>query len=256
MGIRNGIYFHTIYYVTVYETFMFKSLLKKLSAFDGQPQSYEDKFFSNIVGYVDIKKLLLKSIMSKEPMSILLTGPPGSSKTAFILEMLKGLDKVFFIDATGATSAGIIDYLFRHDTKYLLIDEIDKMKPKDQAALLSVMETGIICETKLNGKTRRKKMDLWIFATSNDADKLSGAIRSRFMELFLKEYSLEEFIHIVSILLKKKYHLDENISEKIAFSVWNNMGSKDVRDAINIAKLAKSADDVEWLVNTKVKYSK
>ena len=54
MGIRNGIYFHTIYYVTVYETFMFKSLLKKLSEFDGQPQSYEDKFFSNIVGYVDI----------------------------------------------------------------------------------------------------------------------------------------------------------------------------------------------------------
>jgi replication-associated recombination protein RarA len=99
-------------------------------------------------------------------------------------------------------------------------------------------------------------MDLWIFATSNDADKLSGAIRSRFMELFLKEYSLEEFIHIVSILLKTKYHLDENISEKIAFSVWNNMGSKDVRDAINIAKLAKSADDVEWLVNTKVKYSR
>jgi hypothetical protein len=110
MGIRNGIYFHTIYYVTVYETFMFNTLLKKLSAFDGQPQSYEDKFFSNIVGYVEIKKLLLKSIMSKEPMSILLTGPPGSSKTAFILEMLKGLDKVFFIDATGATSAGIIDY--------------------------------------------------------------------------------------------------------------------------------------------------
>ena len=237
---------------------MFKSLLKKISTFDGpaHTQTYEDKFFSNIVGYSDVKKLLLKSVVSKEPVNILLTGPPASSKTVFLLEILNSMDGAYFMDATSITSAGMIDYLFIHDTKYLLIDEIDKMKPKDQAALLSVMETGIICETKLNGKTRRKKMDLWIFATSNDADKLSGAIRSRFMELFLKEYSLEEFIHIVSILLKKKYHLDENISEKIAFSVWNNMGSKDVRDAINIAKLAKSADDVEWLVNTKVKYSK
>lgn len=236
---------------------MFKTLLRKISAFDAQkrPQSIEDKFFSNIVGYSDIKKLLLKSIMSKEPMSILLTGPPGSSKTAFLLEMLNSLDDAFFIDATSVTSAGMIDYLFKHDTKYLLIDEIDKMKSKDQAALLNVMETGIICETKLNGKTRRKKLNLWIFATSNNADKLSNALRSRFMELFLKEYSLEEFTNIIRILLKKRFRLDENMSEKIAHAVWNVLESKDIRDAINIAKLTKSSADVDWLVNTQIKYS-
>jgi MoxR-like ATPase len=236
---------------------MFKALLKKISAFDIQPaQTIEDKFFSNIVGYPDIKKLLLKSVMSKEPMNILLTGPPGSSKTAFLLELQNGVDNALFIDATNATSAGMIDYLFKHDTKFLLIDEIDKMKSKDQAALLNVMETGILCETKLNGKTRRKNLNLRIFATSNNADKLSIAFRSRFMELFLKEYSLEEFTDITRILLKKRYHLDVNISEKIVHSVWNIMKSKDVRDAVNIAKLTKSAADVDWLVNVKMKYSK
>lgn len=103
---------------------MFKTLLRKIPAFDARPnlQTMEDKFFSNIVGYSDIKRLLLKSVMSKEPVSILLTGPPGSSKTAFLLELLN-LDDAFFIDATSATSAGMIDYLFKHDTKYLLIDE-------------------------------------------------------------------------------------------------------------------------------------
>lgn len=236
---------------------VFKSLLRKIMLDTRQQtQTIEDKFFSNIVGYQDIKKLLLKSVISKEPVSILLAGPSGSSKTLFLLDLLNGLDDAFFIDATSVTSAGILDYLFKHETKYLMIDEIDKMKAKDQAALLNVMESGIISETKLNGKTRRKRMNLWIFATSNNTDKLSNAVRSRFMELFLKEYSIGEFIKIVRILLNNKYGLNENISEKIALAVWNVMKSKDVRDAINIAKLTRSEADVDWLVNTKLKYSK
>jgi len=237
---------------------MFKSLLKKISTFDGpaHTQTYEDKFFSNIVGYSDVKKLLLKSIVSKEPVNILLTGPPSSCKTIFLLEILDTIEGTYFMDATSITSAGIIDYLFEHDTKYLLIDEIDKMKAKDQAALLNAMETGIICETKLHGKTRQKSMKLWIFATSNDVDRLSKALRSRFMELHLKEYAYEEFLNIVRKLLKKRYRMDENISEKIAYAVWNVMNSRDVRDAIKIAKLTKSSSDVDWLVNVKIKYSK
>ena len=236
---------------------MFKNLLKKISAFGPEhTQTYEDKFFSNIVGYSDVKKLLLKSIVSKEPVNILLTGPPSSCKTIFLLEILDALDGTYFMDATSITSAGIIDYLFKHDTKYFLIDEIDKMKAKDQAALLNAMETGIICETKLNGKTRQKRLKLWIFATSNDVGRLSNALRSRFMELHLKEYTYEEFMDIVRKLLKKRYSMDENISQKIAYAVWNVMNSKDVREAIKIAKLTKSSDDVDWLVNVKIKYSK
>ena len=236
---------------------MFKSLLKKISTFDGpaHTQTYEDKFFSNIVGYSDVKKLLLKSIVSKEPVNILLTGPPSSCKTIFLLEILDTIEGTYFMDATSITSAGMIDYLFEHDTKYLLIDEIDKMKAKDQAALLNAMETGIICETKLNGKTRQKRMKLWIFATSNDVDRLSKALRSRFMELHLKEYAYEEFMDIVRKLLRKRYRMDENISEKIAYAVWNVMNSKDLRDAIQIAKLTKTSSDVDWLVNVKIKYS-
>ena len=78
---------------------MFKSLLKKISTFDGpeHTQTYEDKFFSNIVGYSDVKKLLLKSIVSKEPVNILLTGPPSSCKTIFLLEILDTMDGVLIL---------------------------------------------------------------------------------------------------------------------------------------------------------------
>jgi replication-associated recombination protein RarA len=237
---------------------MFKTLFKKMDRLFivHDDLNKEEKFFSNVVGYPEIKRLLLRSIVSKEPVNILLTGPPSSSKTLFLLEMLEGLDDTYFIDAVGASGAGMTEHLFSNNTKYLLIDEIDKMKKNDQAALLNVMETGILSETKLKGKTRQKKAKLWIFATSNYVERLSGPLRSRFMELHLEEYTYEEFTEIVRRLFKKKYHMSEELSEKIAYAVWNTMRSKDIRDAINIAKLTKSTTDVDWLVDVQMKYGK
>jgi Holliday junction DNA helicase RuvB len=237
---------------------MFKTLFKKMDRLFivHEDLNKEEKFFSNVVGYPEIKRLLLRSIVSKEPVNILLTGPPSSSKTLFLLEMLEGLDDTYFIDAVGASGAGMTEHLFSNNTKYLLIDEIDKMKKNDQAALLNVMETGILSETKLKGKTRQKKAKLWIFATSNYVERLSGPLRSRFMELHLEEYTYEEFTEIVRRLFKKKYHMSEELSEKIAYAVWNTMRSKDIRDAINIAKLTRSTTDVDWLVDVQMKYGK
>jgi predicted aldo/keto reductase-like oxidoreductase len=74
------------------------------------------------------------------------------------------------------------------------------------------------------------------------------------MELHLEEYTYEEFIEIVRRLLKKRYHLDLHLAEKIGYAVWNQMKSKDVRDAINIAKLTKSSTDVDWLVDIQLKH--
>jgi len=237
---------------------MFKNLFNKIAVFGTNEQklSPEDKFFSNIVGYKDIKKLLLKSVVSKDPVSILLTGPPSSSKTVFLLEMLEGLNDSYFIDGSGVSGAGMIEHLFSNKTKYLLVDEIDKMKKIDQVALLNVMEAGILSETKLKGKTRQKKMKLWIFATSNDVERVSKPLRSRFVGLHLDEYSYEEFLEITRRLLKKRYHLDTDMSDKIGYAVWNRMQSKDVRDAINIAKLTKSSSHIDWLVDVQVKYGR
>ncbi len=238
---------------------MFKNLFKKIDvvlAVCEQKITAEEKFFFNVIGYPEIKRLLLRSIVSKDPVNILLTGPPSSSKTVFLLEMLQGLDDTYFIDAVGASGPDIMEHLFNANTKYLLIDEIDKMKKNDQAALLNVMETGILSETKLKGNTRQKKMKLWIYATSNDVEKLPRPLRSRFMELHLEEYTYEEFIEIIRRLLKKRYHLDMGLSEKIGYAVWNRMKSKDVRDAIKIAKLTTSDTDIDWLIDVQMKYGK
>jgi len=218
--------------------------------------SPEEKFFQEVVGYPELKRLFMKSIISREPVHILLTGPPASSKSLFLLKLGEGLDNAYFIDAVGASGPGMVEYMFRNDTKYLLVDEIDKMKKNDQATLLNVMETGILSETKLRGKTRQKKMSLWIFATSNEAEKLTKPLRSRFMELHLNEYSYEEYVEICQRLLNKKYRLPSELSDRIAYLVWNRMKSRDVRDVLKIAKLARTTEDAEWLVDVQIKYGK
>jgi hypothetical protein len=66
---------------------LFKELFKRTNS----KVPPEERFFSSIIGYSDIKKLLMRAIVSSEPISILLCGPPASSKTVFLLEMMKGL---------------------------------------------------------------------------------------------------------------------------------------------------------------------
>jgi hypothetical protein len=67
---------------------LFKTLFNKLG-FEQQIDNLppEEKFFSEIVGYSSIKKLLMRSLISKEPVNVLLTGPSASSKTIFLLKV-------------------------------------------------------------------------------------------------------------------------------------------------------------------------
>ena len=129
---------------------MFNKLRKILVKDDGIKIPEYQQIFNNVIGYDDIKLLLYKMITSKYTNSVLLTGPPASSKTIFILELLDHFkDKAYFVDGTTASGMGIIDYLFDHtDLKFLLIDEIDKLSKKDQKVLLNVMETGILSDVK------------------------------------------------------------------------------------------------------------
>jgi hypothetical protein len=42
----------------------------------------------------------------------------------------------------------MIDYVFGNRPRYLLVDELDKMAPKDQAFLLNLMETAEFTHSK------------------------------------------------------------------------------------------------------------
>ena len=98
------------------------------------------------------------------------------------------------------------------------------------------------------------EIQITIFATCNDLNKIIYPLRSRFLSLILKGYSYEEFHQIVTNLLSKKY-IHQKIIDEVVSAVWNNIKSKNIRDCIKIAQMAKSVDDILFLVKIYEKYN-
>ena len=213
--------------------------------------SMSDQLFSNIVGYNDVKKLFRMSLSSEKPVHVLLVGPPASAKTLFMLECIK-LERSFFTLGSHSTKSGMIDYLFKDRPRYLIVDEIEHMPMKDQTALLSLMETGIIAETKYQN-TRNTQMKTWVFATSNGTERMLTPLLSRFIVLHFKQYKYENFREIAVHILAQE-GISSEIATACADAVWLKMKSKDIRDCIKIGRLAKMKEDVDWIASTLKNY--
>jgi len=142
----------------------------------------------------------------------------------------------------------MLDYLFESRPRYLIVDEIEHMGIKDQTALLSLMETGILSETKFQ-KTRNTQLKTWVFATSNGTERMLTPLLSRFVTLHFKRYKFENFHEVASHMLVQE-GVGSQLASKIANAVWSKMKSKDIRDCLKIGRLAKSEQDVNWIVDT------
>lgn len=184
-----------------------------------------DNLFGDIIGYEHLKRLFRMALDSEFVVHILLVGPQASAKTMFLTSLIN-LKNSYFADGTNSTKAGIIDYLFENRPRYLLVDEIDKMAPKDQAFLLNLMETGIVIETKY-GKTRSAQIKTSVFATSNNIKKISTPLQSRFFIVELEPYTYRQFYEITKQLLSR-HKVEGGVADIIADAVWNK--SRDIRD--------------------------
>ena len=142
----------------------------------------------------------------------------------------------------------MIDYLFVKRPRYLIVDEIEHMPMKDQTALLSLMETGILAETKFQ-KTRNTHLKTWVFATSNGTERMLTPLLSRFIVLHFKQYSFGSFQEICAHILGRE-GVTSDVAAAIAEAVWTKLKSKDIRDCIKIGRLAKTKEDVEWIAQT------
>jgi Holliday junction DNA helicase RuvB len=209
------------------------------------------ELFSNIVGYNDVKKIFGLSITSQKPVHILLVGPPASAKTLFMLECMR-LDRSYFTLGSHSTRSGMLEYLFERRPRYLIVDEIEHMGIKDQTALLSLMETGILSETKFQ-KTRNTQLKTWVFATSNSTERMLTPLLSRFVTLHFKRYKFESFHEVATHMLVQE-GVGTKLASKIANAVWWKMKSKDIRNCLKIGRLAKTEEDVDWIVNTLKNY--
>jgi Holliday junction DNA helicase RuvB len=210
---------------------------------DIEPES----LFESIVGYSDVKRLFQLSLSSEKPVHMLLVGPPASAKTLFMVECMR-LERSYFTLGSHSTKSGMIDYLFDKRPRYLIVDEIEHMPAKDQTALLSLMETGILSETKFQ-KTRNTHLKTWVFATSNATDRMLTPLLSRFVVLHFKQYSFGSFQEVCTHILGRE-GVTPDVAVAIAEAVWTKLKSKDIRDCIKIGRLAKTKEDVEWIAQT------
>ncbi len=206
------------------------------------------QIFDGIVGYEGIKRTFLRSLKSDEPVHILLVGCPGQAKTLFLKCILEtfGEEKAFFTIGGNASKSGMIDVLFDMQPKYLLVDEIEHLKPEYQTMLLSLMETGILTQT-MHSKVRHIHLRTRVFATSNGTKKLSEPLLSRFRVIYLNEYEISQFYEIaVKKLLTEG--LDNKSAHEISISVWEQLPNPNIRNCVQIGHLVKNEPDIEMAI--------
>jgi Holliday junction DNA helicase RuvB len=222
--------------------------------------------FNNIVGYDDIKELFRRTITSSsdKQIHILLCGPPVSAKSLFMQQLMQ-LENSYFTLGSHSSKSGMVDALFEKQPRYLIVDEIDKMSPKDQTVLLSLMETGIIAETKYK-RAREIQLKTSVFATANETKKLLQPLLTRFSVLHLPLYTFEEFRKITQRVLCHEESLDIDIADFISDAVWNKMKSANIRDCIRIGRMVAATaastnkesikkENVSWIIETFLKYN-
>jgi hypothetical protein len=68
----------------------------------------------------------------------------------------------------------------------------------------------------------------------------------------MQAYTYEQFYQVtVRLLTSNDYNVDEEIARATADSVWNT--SSNIRDCLKISRMARSVEDVSWLVATFLK---
>jgi len=196
--------------------------------------------FGDIVGYDNIKELIVCSLMLDRPVHVLLYGPPALAKTMFLraLEQLGG-GASLWVSGSAASQAGIWDELAIKRPRWLLIDELEKMPTTEMSSLLNLMENGRIVRVK-----SRRNLDIelncWVIATANTLHKLPPELLSRFARVEVKEYTTDDFEQVIINVLTRRESVDEATAREIAKALIGK--TRDVRDAVRVARLCKKVD--------------
>jgi len=210
------------------------------------PVEIPDDLFDFIVGYDDVKDIVKRSLRAEQPVHILFVGPPSSGKSLFLMELARIPGTRFALGGT-TSKAGIADYLIEARPRHLIIDEIDKMGVDDQSVLLTVMETGIVTRLK-HRKRETTRLRLWVFAGCNREDRLPPELLSRFLRIHFRKYTPDEFRKITVAVLTRRERTSKELAEYIARRLAGL--TTDPRDAIKVARLAKTRDEVDAIVES------
>jgi replication-associated recombination protein RarA len=214
-------------------------VFQKISVQENSPVKYgvrqANRLFDPVIGFEDLKEIFQLSLHADKPVHILLVGPPASAKSLFMSCRTK-LERSYYAVGSSSTKSGIFDYLFEYRPRYFIIDEIEKMSKRDQASLLNLLESGMVSELK-HRRQRMAQLKTWVFASTNNADKLLAPLLTRFTVIHLKPYTKEEYLKIAVNVLNRSEGIEKDVAKFIAESVFDKLSSN-LRECIRIARLA------------------
>lgn len=212
-------------------------------------------FLDIVEGYEDLKELIVRSVQAEKPIHILLVGPAATAKSLILYEIERLEGSVFVLGGT-ASKVGIRDIIVEKTPRFLIIDELDKIDDvRDVSALLTWMESGRAVVT-IHNKRVEVTGKGWVFAAANRIDVLEKKmpeLLSRFIVIKLKTYDRDTFRKVVKGMLMKREGVPEELAAYIAEKV--STYSRDPRDAVKIARLSKTREDVDKYVEIILKYS-
>ena len=157
---------------------------------------------TKIIGQQDIMEFIDNALASPLTINVLFNGSPGTGKTLHLLRLREKLPNSFYYDFSNTSAAGFIYSLMRKTQEEgrkemtLLLDEVDKIKPKAELFMLLNLLEGNEIHKVVKKVEYHIKLKLRVFATCNDVSKLPAAFVSRFQRLNLKEYTKERFIEV------------------------------------------------------------
>ncbi len=210
---------------------------------ENQPTAKEEllidpnDLFNEIIGYQDLKDLIRNVMLLDEPVHVLMSGPPSIAKSMFLIDIENAAgSQALPLLGSSTSQAGMWDMIAEKRPKFILIDEIEKMSPKDMAGLLSLLEHGRIIRTKV-GRMMDVHVDVRVFAAANRIYKLPKELLSRFWRQELYEYTNSEYIQVVENVLVNREGISIDDAKKIASGLVGH--TQDVRDAIRVARLSR-----------------
>jgi MoxR-like ATPase len=218
-----------------------------------QEQTIPPDLFSVIVGYDDVKQIFIRALKAKEPVHILLEGPPFSGKSMFLMELERaGASRVDL--GPNITNAGLVRYLVENKPRILVIDEIDEARKHQLDTLYGLMsEKPVVSELK-TGRVHYLQFKTKVFASCNDSTKLPEKLVSRFIVLKLPRYTDEQFLEVTTNVLVKQEGKSLEVAEHIAHSMLRVLRRDNIRIAIKIARMCETIEDVDYVISVLKKY--
>ena len=222
-------------------------------------QEIPDDIFSPVIGYDDIKQFLTQALQGKKRLHFLLEGTPATAKSLFMLCIQQAFPQTYYATGSRTTAPGLTDALKTSEPEVLLLDEIEKCDMQSYAVLLSLMESGMVVETKHRRHTSTR-LNTIVIGSCNSSHRLPPELLSRFdFHLQLKAYSKDEFIQVCTDYLSRFENVPEKWAESIGKRVWDSPKiPSDIRKARGVARILDAYDQkaIDEVINFEEKYSR